>query len=197
MTDEEYIDLKKQLPALRKQKLDSDLGVISASSSYLIELLLKTHDQDDRRLIYMELTSECALSGNEELYMHFLRQNCREFPTDPLVNTGLGLACALRASSQNKNKEEAIKLAVKALRLAETQKQFIRYCGANLARIALIVDDYETLHMAISNLLDHANDECVEDLNYEFDFIDQIDIERFDSILLEKYKALQKSINLN
>jgi hypothetical protein len=58
-----------------------------------------------------------------------------------------------------------------------------------------MLDDYAVLQRALAELVGDAGNDRSEDTRYEFDFVDQIDVQRFDAGLLARYKELAKPAN--
>lgn len=193
MTNEEYQHLRNQLLTMRSQTTESEFGVVSKSVKHLLQLLDRTQNKEDRRLLFLELTGECLHSNNDSAYLHVLRKECLEFPDYSIGHASLALALAARSSDDPSAGRQAINSGTKALRLAIEQKRMVKYCGSNLARVALIVDDYVALHLAVSELLADAGNRHAEDHKYEFDFVNRIDPKRFDNELLSNYIALGRA----
>lgn len=187
MTNEEYALLRAELASLRKQSAQSAYGLIPASVTHLERLLLASASQDERAALYALLFSECSRAKNDQLYIDCLRRGVREFPRNPQFHVDLAFGLALIEPRQG---EEALATAQKALDLAKSQNQQVRYCATNLARIALMLDAYEALNRALGELVADASSERVQDTGYEFDFVDRIDVQRVDAGLLARYKEL-------
>jgi hypothetical protein len=189
MTDDEYDALRAELALLRKQRVHSAYGLIPASVEHLEQLLAKVASDDERAEVYALLVSECSRARNDRLYIDCLRRRVRDFASDPMSYAGLAFRLAM---IEPEHRGEALATADKALELAKAQDRQVRYCATNLARIALMLDDYETLNRALVELVADAGAERAEDTGYEFDFVDQIDVQRFDAVLLARYKELSK-----
>jgi hypothetical protein len=186
MTNEQHAALRAELASLRKSQIDSAYGPIPASIGYL-EQLLAAASEEGRAALYTLLLSECSKARNDRLYVDCLRRGVRDLPNDPQSHAALAFGLAMLES---KNRAEALATAVKALELAKSQDRQVRYCATNLARIALMLDDYEALTRAMADLVADARSDRAEDVGYEFDFVDKIDLQRFDANLLARYKAL-------
>ncbi|ATE59504.1 hypothetical protein CCZ27_05655 [Thauera sinica] len=104
-----------------------------------------------------------------------------------MAHAGLAITLGMiEPSSSN----EAIAIAEKALDVAKSQDRLVRYCATNLARLGLMLDDYTVLERALTELVGDAGSDRSEDIRYEFDFVDKIDVQRFDVGLLARYKEL-------
>lgn len=187
MTDEEYAALRAELTSLRKQRVQSEYGLIPASVEHLEQLLTKVASDDERIEVYTLLVSECSRARNDRLYIDCLRRRVRDFASDPMSHAGLAFRLAM---IEPEYRGEALASADKALELARSQDRLVRYCATNLARIALMLDNYEVLNRSLGELVADAGKARVEDTGYEFDFVDQIDVQRVDAELLARYQEL-------
>lgn len=188
MNNEEFFGLQDQLPALRKQFVGSRFGRIPKSIEYLEKILENETALDDRVAVYELLLGECSRSRNDGVYLHFLRQRAHEFPDDPFSYTGLATVLAYERGTQ----AEALKVAAQGVSAAKKQDRLVRYSLTSQVRIALMLDDYETLNHALGELVADAGTKRTEDTVYVFDFIDQIDVQRCDTQLLARYKELER-----
>jgi hypothetical protein len=189
MTDEEFAALRAEVARLRKQRISSEFGLIPASIEYLQAVLTGELSDDDRADVYSLLVSECSKAHNDRLYIEVLRDRVRSLPSDPMSYAGLAFRLALIEPT---SRIEALNIADKALELAKSQNRQVRYCATNLARIGLMLDDYAVLQRALAELVGDAGSDRSEDTRYEFDFVDKIDVQRFDAGLLARYKELAK-----
>ena len=187
MTSEEYAALRAELASLRKQRVQSVYGLIPASVEHLEQLLATTASDDERAALYALLLSECSRAQNDRLYIDCLRRRVRDLPNDPMSYAGLAFRLAM---IEPEHRGEALATADKAVELAKSQGRQVRYCATNLARISLMLDDYEALDRALKELVADVGNEREEDTGYEFDFVDQIDVQRIDAGLLARYKEL-------
>jgi len=187
MTDEEFTTLCAEVAQLRKQRIPSEFGLIPASIEHLQTILTGELSDDDQAEVYSLLVNECSKAHNDHLYIKALRDRVHALPNDPMSYAGLAFRLALIEPA---SRSEALDVADKALELAKSQNRLVRYCSTNLARIGLMLDDYEVLSRAIRGLLADSGSQRSEDTGYEFDFVDQIDIGRCDAKLLAQYKAL-------
>ena len=189
MTTEEHAVLRATLASLRKQRVQSDYGLIPASVNHLEKLLATTAADDERAVLYALIFSECSRAQNDRLYVDWLRRGSRDFPKEPQFHIDLAFGLVLTEPRQH---EDALASAGKALELAKSQDRLVRYCATNIARIALMLDNYEALNRALEELVADVGAERSQDTGYEFDFVDQIDARRIDAGLLERYKKLAK-----
>lgn len=187
ITREEHAALRAELASLRKQQVQSRFGLIPASVDHLEKLLARTSSDEDRALLFSLLVSECSRSRNDGLYIDCLRRRVHAFPSDPMSHAGLAFTLAM---AEPEHRDEALVVADKALALAKSENRQVRYCATNLARIALMLDNYEVLNRSLGELVADAGNAREEDSNYEFDFVDKIDVRRVDTGLLAKYKGL-------
>jgi hypothetical protein len=151
-----------------------------------LETLLESASPDDRRSLYTLLAGECSRARNDKLHVQVLRRCALELPDDPLSHSSLSFGLALMEG----DRKGAVEEGYHAVALAKTQNVLVRYCAGDLARVALMVDDYNALHHAISVLVDDAGNRRLEDCGYKFDFLNRIDRARFDSELLGQFEAL-------
>lgn len=187
MTREEYASLCAELATLRKQRVQSKFGPVPGSVPRLEHLLDAVTSDEDRAVLYTLLASECSKAKSDSLYIDCLRRYVRDLPTDPMAHANLAITLGIvDPSSCN----EVVAIADKSLDIAKSQNRLVRYCATNLARIGLMLDDYTVLQRALTELVSDAGCVRPEDTGYEFDFVDQIDVQRFDAGLLERYKKL-------
>ena len=187
MTSEEHAALCAELATLRKQQVQSQFGSAPGSVARLEGLLGAATSDEDRAVLYTLLASECSKARNDSLYIDCLRRRARDLPTDPMAHAGLATTLSkVEPSSRN----EAIAIADKALEMAKSQDRLVRYCATNLARIGLILDDYAVLQRALAELVGDAGRDRPEDIGYEFDFVDQINVQRLNAGLLAQYREL-------
>lgn len=187
MTKEEYDALRAELVLLRKQSVQSDYGPIPASVAHLESMLATSVSDDERAALYALLVSECSRARHDRLYIDCLRRRVRDFPGDPMSYAGLAFSLVTIGPE---HRAEALAAAEKALELAKSQDRQVRYCATNLARIALVIDDYDRLNRALEELIADVGSDREEDTGYEFDFVDKIDAHRVDGSLFARYKAL-------
>jgi hypothetical protein len=187
VTDEEHEALRSEIERLRPHRVESAFGAIPASVKYL-ETLLESAAQEDRRLLYIFLAGECSRARNDKLHVQVLRRCALELPDDPLSHSSLAFGLALMEG----NRKESVEAGRRAVALAKAQNVLVRYCAGDLARVALMVDDYDALHHAISVLVADAGNRRLEDCGYEFDFLGRIDRTRFDRELLSQFEALAR-----
>ncbi|MBP6096555.1 MAG: hypothetical protein KBF58_06945 [Methyloversatilis sp.] len=187
ITREEHAAIRADLASLRKQTVRSRFGEIPASVEYVETLLGRSFSDDDRSLLYSLLIGECSRSQNDELYVDALRRRLRDLPNDPISHAGLAMTLA---TIGGKHRDEALKLANDAILIAKLENRLVRYCATNLARVALVLDDYESLNSALAELVNDGGFTRSEDSPYEFDFIDHIDTSLVDQELLARYSNL-------
>ena len=189
MTENEYLKLREKLPALRRMRVKSEFGMIPKSVTILCQLLDKATSPVERRLLYPLLISEGSMADNDALYLSLLRRELKDFPEDPLVLSGFAYRLAIITPN---SKREALDAAFHAVDLAIKGNRLVKHCATNLARIALLLDDYEALNRALALLVSDADNIRAEDTGYEFDLISKIDSERCDKNLLIRFQALQQ-----
>lgn len=194
MTTQEHAVLRATLAAMRKQRVQSDYGLIPASVDHLEKLLATTAAEGERAVLYALIFSECSKAQNDRLYVGWLHRGVRDFPNEPQFHIDLAFGLA---TTEPKQREAALVSARKALELAKAQDRLVRYCATNLARIALMLDDYDTLTHALEELIADAGAKRPEDTGYEFDFVRQIDVRRVDAGVLERYKDCDKGLPID
>jgi len=187
MTDEEYLALMDQLPALRKEQVDTPYGLIPRSVAYLEQLLENQTDPDDRIAVYGLLLSECSRSCNHDIYLHFARRKAQEFPDDPYSYTGLASVLSYEPVTQ----PEALEVAALAVALARKQDRQVKYTLNCQARIALRLGAFSVFNEALRGLIEDAPVYREEDYKLEFDFLDYTTSDLIDKGLVEQYRALQ------
>lgn len=187
MSNEEFAALRANVLRLSSQRVPSKFGLIPASIEHLESVLEADLADDDRAEVYSLLVNECSKARNDRLYIEVLRRRAAALANDPMSHAGLAFRLALIEPDA---REEALSIGCKALDLAKSQDRLVRYCATNLARLGLLLDDYATLQHALTELIGDAGHTRAEDTRYEFDFIDQIDVQRCDAKLLGQYKAL-------
>lgn len=183
----EHEALRNALGKLRQQQTDSPYGRVPASVPHLQDLVSNTLVEEDRAVLYSLLLSEVSRARNSELYIACLRQRALDLPSDPLSSSGLAYELAI---ARPELRQEIIDVGLKAVDLAKSHGLQLRYCLTNLARIALVLDEYALLTKALTLLVADAKNEEREDSPYEFDFVDKIDPFRIDEKLLSAYKSL-------
>lgn len=179
-------ELRQEAAKRRSIGVDSEFGTIPSSVVYLDEHLRKASSLDDKHLLFALIIGECIRAENHVAEIHFLRRQMTELPLQPVFLTSLASALA----SNPNTVPEAFARCEEAVQLAQHENRQVRYCLTCQVRLALTFDKYEILSSALRNLIADAGHERVEDTNYEFDFIDQIDDRRIDPELLRQYKAL-------
>jgi hypothetical protein len=118
--------------------------------------------------------------------VHFLREQVRDLPDDPLSLSSLATAL----SHDPNMREEALRLAAFAVDLSVIQNRQVKYNLTCQARIALQVGDYVVFHKALRGLIEDANNHRAEDHVLEFDFLDHLDQKEVDRKLVAQYRAL-------
>ena len=186
MNSQEFLAIKDQLPLLRKQLVDSSHGRIPKSIDHLERLISNAPSRDDKAALYGLILSECSYFKNNDLTLHFLRQQVRDLPHDPFPVTSLASDLARISSTR----AEALALATQAVSLAKKQNRQVKYSLTCQARIALEAGDYSVFNEALRGLIDDAKNHRPEDHGYEFDFLDRVDMGKVDQTLLSRYRAL-------
>jgi hypothetical protein len=188
MNEVDFDALVARLNSLRKERSPSEFGEIPASIALLESTLSGASSDEERHVVYSLLVNECSKSRNDTIYVHMLRRRVRDFPADPMYHAGLAFRLAL---IEPNSRIEALRIAEQARTLAKAQDRLVRYCATNLARIAMMIDDYEALKTALLELVEDAGRERADDTNYEFDFVNRIDSSRCGVELLARYEALR------
>lgn len=187
MTDDDFNILRAEVSRLSTERTTSEYGSIPASIGYLEAILRSMSASDERADVYTLLISECSKARNDSLYIDTLRRCADMLANDPIAQIGLAFGLAVIKPELHK---EALDAACRAVDLAKNQGRLVRYSATNMARIALILDDYSALQCSLMELVRHKESEALEDSGYEFDFIDRIDPHRCSPQLLAQYKAL-------
>jgi hypothetical protein len=187
ISKEKYDALRVELNDLRKRNVQSSYGLIPSSIEYLEQMLSKATSDEDRVALYALLVSECSRARNNRLYIDCLRRRAQAYPDDPIYRAGLAFSLA---TIESDNQNEISEVSKSALDLAKSQNRHVRYCATNMARIALLLNDYEMLKLALVELVADGDAERMEDTGLEFDFVDQINVHRIDADLLLQYKNL-------
>ena len=186
MNNQDFLAIKNRLPELRKKVVDSPHGRVPESLDYLEKELRKATSKDDKAALYPLLLSECSHARNEKLGLHFLRQQVKDLPDDPLSLTSLATNLARDASTRN----EALDLTSKAVALAEKQNRQVKYSLTCQARVALEARDYNVFNDALRALIADAGNTRAEDHGFEFDFLDQVEHDKVDQRLIAQYRKL-------
>jgi len=186
MNDQDFVAIKNRLPELRKQLVDSPHGRIPKSIDYVEKEMAKATSTDDKAVLYPLLLSECSYARNEKLALHFLRQQVKDLPDDPLSLTSLATDLARDPSARG----EALALAAKAVALAKKQNRQIKYSLTCQARVALEIGDYKVFNDALRGLIADADNSRDEDHGFEFDFLDHVDPKKADQQLIARYSEL-------
>ncbi len=186
MNTQEFLAIKNRLPELRKQLIDSPHGRIPKSVEYLEKELMKSSSKDDKAALYPLLLSECSYARNEKLGLHFLRQQAKDLPDDPLSLTSLAADLAHNAGTR----DEALVLAAKAVALAQKQNRQVKYSLTCQARIALEAHNYQVFSDALRGLIADARNTRAEDHGFEFDFLEQVEQDKVDQQLIDQYRKL-------
>lgn len=182
-----YDALRTEVASMRRQRVESKYGLIPASVCHLEKLVAAATADEDRAVLYSLLIGECSRARNDPLYIECLRNRVRDLSNDPTSHAGHAFALAVVGSQ---HRVEALDAAYRAVELAKSQVRLVRYCATNLVRVALVLNDYDALQRGLKELVGDATRTRREDTGYEFDFVDQIDIQRCDAKLLAEYKAL-------
>jgi hypothetical protein len=186
MNSQDFLSIKSQLPALRKQLVDSSHGRIPKSIEELERSIANAASRDDKAALYGLILSECSYFRNNDLTLHFLRQQVRDLPDDPFPITSLATDLARSAN----NRGEALALAAEAVALARKQDRQVKYSLTCQARIALEHGEYAVFNEALRGLIEDAGNRRAEDHGLEFDFLDRVDQAKVDKTLLSRYRAL-------
>jgi hypothetical protein len=178
--------LRQEAAKLRSTIVDSEFGAVPGSIRYLEGVLQRASSSEDKHLLFALILGECARADNRLAEVHFLRRQVAELPLQPVLLTSLASVLA----GDRESATEALVRCEEAVQLAQRGDRQVRYCLTSQARIALALDDYEVLSKALRGLVADAGRQRAEDTAYEFDFVDQIDVQRIDPGLLRQYRAL-------
>lgn len=181
-------EIRRQVAKLRSNTVPSEFGRIPASVPYLDGLLKQALRLDEKHLLFALILGECTRAENRALELHYLRQQIQSLPLQPILLTSLATALATTPGMN----AEALSVSHDAVALAKKENRQVRWSLTSQARISLMLDDYDTLTRALEELVSDVGAERSEDTDYEFDFVDQIDVQRIDTGLLERYKELAK-----
>ncbi len=179
--------LRDEIAKQRSTTAQSEFGPIPASIPYLQGLLTDSLSLDERHLVFAAILSECSRAKNDHLELHFLRRQVSALPKQPvlLVSLALGLA------KFPELRDDAIQTGLDAVRVARQQDRQLRYSLTALARLALSLNEYTALELALTELIADQSSNRDEDTGYEFDFVDAIDTHRIAPSLLDAYKGLR------
>jgi hypothetical protein len=186
MTDSSVI--RSKVAKLRSTLVPSEFGEIPASIPYLDDLLKQAPSLDEKHLLFALILGECTRADNRALELYYTRSQIKSLPLQPVFLTSLAMALAYTPGMQS----EALSACAEAVALAKEEDRQVRWSLTLQARIALMFDNYEVLACTIKELIADAGAERLEDTRYEFDFVDQIDVQRFDAGLLARYMELAK-----
>jgi hypothetical protein len=188
MNSAEFVEIRNQIPNLRRMLVQSPQGSIPKSIEFLNSMIADANSLDDKAALYTLLLSECGYFRSDELTVYFLRKQVLDLPNDPLPMTSLALKLAQSTGAQS----EALLIAERAIEVAKLQNRQVKYSLTCLARVALASGNYDIFNQALAQLVDDADQWRAEDLGLEFDFIDQVDSSRADARILSKYRALRR-----
>ncbi|MDD3020743.1 MAG: hypothetical protein PHX61_07165 [Alphaproteobacteria bacterium] len=194
MLDDPYKELRSTLSELRKNKVETRVGIVPESVALLLEKLELSTTAEDRNNLYFYLDAELMRWGDIPLRVQFLQKFCQESPSDPLRHATLSHALAALFLEKNENtnfKKEALDLGFKSLDSSVEENRFIRYCGSSLARLAISLDEYDALNHALKYLVSPEAANCQEDIpHFECEYINDIDVSRCDKELFYRYKVI-------
>jgi hypothetical protein len=95
MNSQDFLAIKNQLPELRKQIVNSSHGRIPKSIECLEKLISNAASRDDKAALFSLILGECSrYSRNNDLSIHFLRQQVSDLPDDPFSMTSLATGLA-------------------------------------------------------------------------------------------------------
>lgn len=186
MDDRGFLAIKNQLPELRKDLVDSQYGRVPKSVVHLERSIADASSREDKAALYSLILGECSRFRNDSLTMHFLRQQVRDLPDDPLPITSLAIDLARNVRTQS----EALELVAQAVRLARKQNRQVKYSLTCQARVTLEAGDYKVFNEALRGLIEDVVNVRDEDHGLEFDFLDHVDPSKVDQTLVSKYRAL-------
>lgn len=187
MTDSSAI--RGQVAKLRSTSVQSEFGQIPASVPYLDGLLQQASALDEKHLLYALILGECTRAQNRALELHYLQQQVKSLPLQPVLLTNLAMALAYTPGREH----EALLVCGEAVVLAKKENRQVRWSLTSQARIALMLDDYEILNRTLGELIADAGQARAEDTGYEFDFVDQIDAQRIDVQLFAQYIKIKRA----
>ena len=186
MNSDDFLAIKNELPALRKHIVDSQHGRIPQSIEYLENAIARATTREDKAALYTLVLSECSRSKNDELAVHFLREQVRDLPDDPLSLTSL----ATQLARSRRTQSEALILAARGVTLAKERDRQVKYSLTCQARVALAVGDYDVFNKTLRDLIEDADKNREEDHGFEYDFLDHADPAQVDQELASRYRAL-------
>lgn len=186
MAPVEFLKVKNALPELRRVQVDTLHGIVPKSIEYLETAISSAVSAEDKAALYPLLISECVRFRNHDLHVHFLREQVRDLPDDPLSLSSLATAL----SHDPKARDEALRLVALAVDLSLAQNRQVKYNLTCQARIALQVGEYAVFHKALRGLIEDASNYRPEDHVLEFDFLDHLDQKEVDQKLVSQYRAL-------
>lgn len=178
--------LRQEAAARRTLSAESQFGEIPSSIPYLDGLLKQSSSLDEKHLLFSLILGECIRAENRQAEVHYLRRQLEDLPRQPILLANLATALASVPGSE----QEALMRCTEAVDLAQQEDRQVRYCLTCQVRVALVLDDYVALNRAIRGLIADSGNQRSEDTEYEFDFVDQIDVGRCDPKLLAQYKEL-------
>ena len=188
MRNAKYESLMSAVRVFRSELVPSAFGPIPKSVAYLEGELDEAREKADRAAIFVLLVGECSRSCNDELYLFALRRRAIEFSDDPISLAGLAFGIAVFRPTE---KVEAADMAKKAIECARQVNRRVRYSATNAIRIGLMIDNYNLVDQALDILVSDKLNYRLEDTPYEFDFIDKIDKNKCNSMLLQEYRDIQ------
>jgi hypothetical protein len=187
MPGHKFSRLRQEIVSLRHEKAITEKGeIVPRSVLFLEEELSSEQDAISRFDIYLLLRDECLRAGLPRQEIEYARRCTRDMPREPLS----WIALANLISENVEGRQEAIEIALEAVRVARKADRFVRHSLCSLARAYSRNSDYRGLESVLRDLIDEAAMMRSEDGPYDTDFISDLPPGAIDGLLIEKYKSL-------
>lgn len=183
----DYYELKNEIKKRNEFLVDKNLGKVYESVIFLKEEIEKSKDENYKNLLFHSAIDECIRSKNKKAELFFLILRLEKMQPNPIFLGAVSIFFAFEG-----NEEKCFKYAKYSIELAKKENRQIRHCYTFLARNSILLGNYEKLAEALEGLIADKDNTRKEDLNYQFDFLEQIDRKKIKSILLEEYTALNE-----
>ena len=183
-----FHEMRKRLKVMwrdHERHTDSHVAVL-----LLEQMLFETQDQ--LSAILTQLRGEYALTNNEEKEEEIVRYGAAALPDDPGSQIGLVEFLIWRDRA-----EEAKCYIENAIAVAKEDGHFLRHATNGKARIAVRLGDVKMFEEALEFLIDYKPPPESSDIRYEHDFLRDIDREKFNAKLIDKYIEVSGGIPEN
>ena len=164
---------------------DSDVAIL-----LLKQILYEA--QDNLAAILVQLSTEYALSNNEEKQEETIRYAAAALPDDPGSQIGLVEFLIWRNRA-----EEAKDYVENAIAVAKEDGHYLRHAMNGKARIAVRLGDVKMFEEALKFLIDYKPPPDSSDIRYEHDFLHDIDRKKFNAKLIDKYIEVSGGVPAN